>query len=72
MATWHQKRAGNDRPFAAPNKWTVFINPPNDMCSSVIFDNLTGAEQYKTNLLRHHLELDPQDIRIIPPARSDQ
>lgn len=48
MSTWHQDRAGNNRPPPGkPDRWTVWTNPPNRMASSMTgFASREDAQAY--------------------------
>ena len=42
MSTWHQDKAG---PVAAPTKWVIETNPPNEMRTRMTFPSKEAAEQ---------------------------
>ena len=51
MATWHQKR--NPVPLYMDNQWVVVTDPPNKMCSSMVFNTHEEAQGMLQRLTEH-------------------
>jgi hypothetical protein len=65
MATWHQARAGEIRPIVG--KYQVVSDPPHECRGVRVYDTMHEAEEYRTNLLKHHPRLEGY-VYITKPA----
>lgn len=63
MATWHQNKA--NRPLWHPTKWTVIIDPPNQLRTGVLCDTRQSAE----SVLAQHKARGEKHVYIIDPHR---
>lgn len=50
MSTWHQDQAHNQIPLFHATKWTVVIDPPNQMRALVRFSTKALADVYMRGL----------------------
>jgi hypothetical protein len=71
MATWHQRRTGNDRPLLSKD-WSVFSNPPNQGCGTTTgFKSCEEAQEHVKQLIQHHPDLRGCVWVIAPTKRNE-